>query len=153
MKKIVLIALSSIVLSGCVTPGVKNEQAKAALPADTRECAQNFTFDGSFWAGRTFKSHATTQGVTQAVGMQRAARYLSSNGWTITSTDKDLGIISASQTLTYGQGKTVPFNVTMEPQGKGLKVATTYVLSGGVTSPAEAVRDEFCNVIGAVAGQ
>jgi hypothetical protein len=153
MKKIVLIAFSGIVLSGCVTSGAKNEQAKAALPADTRECAQNFTFDGSFWAGRTFKSHATARGVTQAVGMQRAARYLSSNGWTITSTDKELGIISASQTVSYGQGKTVPFNVTMEPQGKDVRVATTYVLSGGVTSPAEAVRDEFCNVIGAVAGQ
>lgn len=153
MKKIILIALSGIVLSGCVTPGVKNEQAKAALPADTRECAQNFTFDGSFWAGRTFKSHATAQGVSQATGIQRAARYLTSNGWTITNTDKELGIISASQTVSYGQGKTVPFNVTMEPQGNALRVTTTYVLSGGVTSPAEAVRDEFCNVIGAVAGQ
>ena len=153
MKKIILIALSGIVLGGCVTTGVKNEQAKAALPVDNRECAQNFTFDGSFWAGRTFKSHATAQGVSQATGMQRAARYLTSNGWSITNTDKDLGIISASQTVSYGQGKTVPFNVVMEAQGNALRVSTTYVLSGGVTSPAEAVRDEFCNVIGAVAGQ
>src|SRR6218665_2054809 len=127
MKKIILIALSGIVLGGCVTTGVKNEQAKAALPADSRECAQNFTFDGSFWAGRTFKSHSTVQGVSQATGMQRAARYLTSNGWAITNTDKELGIISASQTVSYGQGKTVPFNVTMESQGNALRVSTTYV--------------------------
>lgn len=153
MKKIILIAFSGIVLGGCVSAGVKNEQARAALPADSRECAQNFTFDGSFLSGRTFKTHATVNGPTQATGMQRAARYLSSSGWSITNTDKELGIISASQTVSYGQGKSVPLNVTMESQGNSLRVATTYVLSGGVTSPVEAVRTEFCNIIGAVAGQ
>ncbi len=86
--------------------------------------------------------------LTAAVASNQA-----SSSTAITNTDKDLGIISASQTVSYGQGKTVPFNVTMESQGNALRVSTTYVLSGGVTSPAEAVRDEFCNVIGAVAGQ
>ncbi|MBP8236638.1 MAG: hypothetical protein KAX63_02865 [Pseudomonas sp.] len=152
MNKIILIAFSGIILSGCVAPGVKNEQARAALPTDNRECAQNFTFDGSFLAGRTFKTHATLAGVAQATGMQRAARYLATSGWNISNTDKELGIISASQTVSYGQGKSVPLNVAMEPQGNALRVSVTYVLSGGVTSPVEAVRNEFCSVITAVAG-
>lgn len=152
MNKIILIAFSSIVLSGCVTPAVKNEQARAALPADNRECAQNFTFDGSFWTGRTFQTHATVNGVSQATGMQRAARNLATSGWNINNTDKELGIISASQTVSYGQGKSVPLNIAFEPRGQGLRVSVTYALSGGVTSPVEAVRSEFCNIIDAVKG-
>jgi len=68
-------------------------------------------------------------------------------------TDNSLGIISATQTVSYGQGKTVPMNVAMEPQGKNLKVSVTYALSGGVSSPVDAVRNEFCKTIEAVAGK
>lgn len=153
MNKWILIALSSIVLSGCVSPAVKNEQARAALPADTRACAQNFTFDGSFWTGRTFKTHATVKGVSQATGMQRAARNLATSGWNINNTDKELGIINASQTVSFGEGKTTPLNVAFEPQGSAVRVSVTYALSGGVTSPVEAVRSEFCKIISAVEGK
>lgn len=43
------------------------------------------------------------------------------SGEVITNTDKDLSVISASQTLIYRQGKAAPFTVTMEPQGRALR--------------------------------
>lgn len=92
------------------------------------------------------------QGVSQTQGMQRAARYLSTAGWNIGNTDKELGIISASQTVSYGQGKTVPLNVVLEPRSGALRIGVSYSLSGGVSSPVEAVRTEFCNIVGAVQG-
>src|SRR5690606_18981579 len=83
MTKTFLMAAGALLLVGCVTPGQKTTQQPT--PIDTRECAQNFTFDGSFWTGRTFKTHAVVNNVSQATGMQRAGRYLATGGWTITN--------------------------------------------------------------------
>jgi len=118
---------------------------------DTRVCAQNFTNEGSFLAGRTYKTHQVVKGVSKNTAMTRAAQYLSSNGWGITNTDKELGIINAAQTVTMGEGKTAPLNVSFSPEIGGLKVSMAFSTSGGLSSAAQTVKDEFCKTIEAVA--
>jgi len=118
-----------------------------------RECAQNFTYDGSFLAGRTFKTHAHIQNVTQKIAVGRAARHMANDGWTITSIDESLGIISASQTVSYGRGKTVPWNVGIETKDTGLKISMTISISGGLSTPVEGVRDSFCKMVEDIEGQ
>lgn len=150
MKLIVWVILCAVGIGGCAAPGGSPQSVKSS---DPRECAQNFTYDGSFLAGRTFKSKATVSDVSKATGVQRAAKYLAQDGWNVTTIDKEVGLITATQTVSYGEGKTAPLSVSVEPQGRDLRVNTTYTISGGVSSPVQAVQKGFCDIIEAVAGK
>lgn len=120
---------------------------------DPRECARNFTYDGSFFKGRTFKTHVFVPSVTKANAIQRAARYLTMQGWQIRTSDEKLGIISAFSTVSYGQGKTSPYNVGFDPVKGGVKIDITFQLSGGTTAAVESVLAEFCKTVQAVEGK
>lgn len=145
MRKVILV-VSILGLQGCsATTGTQS-----LVTSDTRECAKNFTYDGSFLAGRTFKTHDYVKGVTKSTGMKRAARYTVNDGWSITNTDNELGIISAAQTVSFGNGKTAPLNVSFEPVKGGVNMAMSFSISGGLTTPVEAVKDHFCATIAAV---
>ncbi len=148
MKTITLAILIAAALGGCAASGTQSMKT-----TDTRECAKNLTYNGSFLAGRTYKSHVFIKGVSKNMAMQRAARYISSDGWSITNTDKDLGIISASQTVSFGKGKTVPLNISFEAKNKGVNVSMTYATSGGVISPLDAIKNKFCSTMEAITGQ
>jgi len=146
MKKSSLLILSLSFLSGCATQGTQSLKTD-----DARECAKNFTYNGSFWAGRTYNSHAYIKGVSKNTAMKRAARYTINKGFSITNTDKDLGIISASQTVSFGKGKSAPLNIGIESKKGGVDISMTFSTSGGVTSPLGAITDHFCETIEAVA--
>ncbi|MDR0587561.1 MAG: hypothetical protein LBG61_01080 [Burkholderiales bacterium] len=173
MKKWMIPMLSAALLSGCLFNNARTDADNSSATASTdssapakktklererekyqsddpRECVQNFTFDGSFARGRTFKSNAFVKNVTQAVAIKRAVRYLTNGGWQINNVNESLGIISASQTVSYGNGKTVPFNVGIEQAKGGVNVDLSYKISGGLSSPVDAVRNEFCAVVESV---
>ncbi|WP_062060053.1 hypothetical protein [Cellvibrio sp. OA-2007] len=119
--------------------------------ASPRDCADNFTVDGTFESGRTFKTAAFVPNVSKADAINAAGRDLASVGWQINSTNESMGVISASQVVTYGQGKTAPLNVLVDEANGGVNVSMTYTISGGLDSPVEAVVNQFCTTIGAIA--
>jgi hypothetical protein len=122
-------------------------------PDDPRECARNFTYDGSFAKGRTFKTNALVRNVSQDQAMKRAVRYIANDGWQINNTNTELGIISASQTVSYGNGKTAPLNVGIESAQGGVEVSLTYAISGGLSSPVDAVQNFFCTLVSTIEGK
>jgi hypothetical protein len=148
MKKLPLAFLIVSFLGGCVSSGTQTLKT-----SDTRECAKNFTYNGSFLAGRKYQTHGFVKNVSQKEAMKRAALYTLNHGWQIISTNEELGFISASRTVSYGQGKTVPLNITIEPINNGVKVSMTYATSGGVTSPLELITEHFCSTIEAIGGK
>ncbi len=148
MKIGTLSFVAAILLGGCASSGTQSLKTN-----DQRECAQNFTYDGSFLAGRKYKTHAVVNNISRKEAMKRAARYTATEGWSITNTDENLGIISATQTVSYGQGKTAPLNIGFESKGNGVKVSMTYSTSGGVTSPLEAITKYFCSTIEVIDGK
>ena len=130
-KKIVLAAILALSLSSVFAAG--------------NQCENNFTEEGGFFSGSTYKTWATFDNVAPMKAYKSVYVYTVKDGWTITSADKDLGIISASQGVSYGQGKTVPLNIIIESAGDtGSKVSITYATTGGVTSPSDAVKKHFC---------
>jgi hypothetical protein len=147
IKSIFALPVTVILLSGCAVSPPQKLQTD-----DSRVCAQNFTYDGSFLAGRTFKTHQSVDSVSQDIAMRRTAKHLAVEGYSITSTDKELGIISASQTVSFGQGKTVPLNVSFDSTDQGINVSIAFSISGGVTTPVNGVKDEFCDIIKAIQG-
>jgi len=148
MKRITLAILTVAILGGCAT----KSGTQALKTEDTRACAQNFTYDGSFWKGRKYKTNVIMKKVSKKTAMTRASRYLLKDGWTIANSNNELGIISASQTVSFGQGKTVPLNISIEPKKTGIKVDITFATSGGVTAPLESIVSQFCSVVEAVEG-
>jgi hypothetical protein len=149
MKKLTLALLATAFIEGCAT----TSGTQSLKTNDMRECAKNFTYDGSFLAGRTYKTHVLIKDVPQKEAMKRAARYTINDGWQITNTDENLGIISASRTVSFGDGKTVPLNIGFETVSTGLKVSMTFSTSGGVTSPLESITKSFCSTIEAIEGK
>jgi hypothetical protein len=149
MKKQNLVVLASLcLLSACSTTSQQPVQVE-----DARECAKNFSYNGSFLAGRTFKTNLAIMGVSKDEGVERAAKWLAKDGWSITSANKDLGIVTASQTVSYGEGKTAPLNVAIDSISGGVDVAISFSISGGTTAPVNAVKDSFCNILSAIAGE
>lgn len=150
IKRSLGLAAVVITIGAC---GAAPTKDSAGDNADPRECAQNFEVAGSFLSGKTFKTSAVVSGVNQKDAMKRAAQFISSDGWTLNNVNESLGIISASQTVSYGEGKTAPLNIAINESSGGVEVGLTYSTSGGVSSPANAVKEHFCKTVGAVAGQ
>jgi len=119
--------------------------------ADNRECMQNFTYEGSYWSGRTFKTHGVVQNVSKSVAVERAARYIASaGGWQITTVDKEIGIISASQTVGHGKGKTNPLNVSIETIKNGVNVSISFSCTSGEAVRGHVLQNTFCSIIEAI---
>lgn len=113
------------------------------------QCETNFTKEGSFFKGKTFKTWAEIEGVSSTDAFKKIYQHIAKDGWKISSSDKEMGIISAGQDVSYGNGKTAPLNVIIEESGENSKVSISYSISGGVSSPEKAVIESFCKTIAA----
>lgn len=118
--------------------------ASAAEP-----CADNFKAEGNFLSGKTYKTWAVVSGVRQDDAFSRALAFTAANGFTVMSSDKSAGVISAAQTVSYGKGKTVPLGIVFQPDAGNLKISMNYTTSGGVMSPEDAIKRHFCMTIAA----
>lgn len=118
--------------------------------ADSSQCEGNFTVDGGFFSGKTYKTWADFPNVKPNSAFKKVYAQTVKDGWKISQADKDMGVISASQTVSYGNGKTAPLNIVVEKNGIGSKVSITYSTSGGVSSPEDAVKKDFCATLSSV---
>ncbi|MCK5542599.1 MAG: hypothetical protein KAI40_07880 [Desulfobacterales bacterium] len=48
---------------------------------DKRGCEKNFSYDGNFFSGRTFKTHQLIENVTVHDAVVRAAKFISRDGY------------------------------------------------------------------------
>jgi len=119
----------------------------SANVAAAEQCEANFSEEGSFFSGKTFKTWADIKGTSYGKAYKKVYQHITKDGWKITSADKEMGIISASQDVSYGDGKTVPYNVVIEDNKPTIKISISYALSGGVISPTDAVLKSFCQTI------
>lgn len=116
MKPTVLCAALALVSAG----------ASAAEP-----CMDNFKAGGNFLTGKTYKTSAVVSGVRQGDAFARALAFTVANGFTVTASDKEAGVISAAQTVSFGKGKTAPLGVLIQPDAGNLKISMNYATSGG----------------------
>jgi hypothetical protein len=131
-------------------------QAHADTPAaayNPADCEAHFTNEGSFLAGHKFSTWVEMPGVAKADAFSRTSVALSKDGYTIVSADKEGGIISASQSVSFGKGSTAPLVVVVEPsKTSGSKLTATFRTGGGQTAKAEIVRTKLCEYLGAANG-
>jgi hypothetical protein len=126
--------------------------ASGAFAAD-EPCIANYTVNGSFLKGREFTTWQKFSDVTRPVAYQRIYAGLVKYGWKIGQTDKEMGVVSASQEVAFGQGKSSQFNVLIEEENGGIKVTETFTTSGGLIATEKNVQTMFCNGMNAIAGK
>jgi hypothetical protein len=116
-------------------------------------CDENFSSSGNFFTGSVYKTWAELPGIKPDNAYRGAYLYTVKDGWKILQADKDLGIISAAQGVSYGNGKTVPLNIAVEKSDTGAKISITYSTPGGTASPEDAIRTHFCKTVASAQAQ
>jgi len=128
--------------------------ASTAWASDAEgDCAKNFAVSGSFFAGKQYKTSASLPGVRTDLAFKKAYAYVVKAGYQVTHSDKEVGVISAAQQVSYsGGGKTAPLNVLIESDANsGTKIALSFLTAGGLSASEDAVRNEFCGIVNDIA--
>lgn len=139
------IAMTALV--GCVSTGTSTP-----VNEDTRACAKNFAIEGSALSlsGTTYTNFMFIPGVSLKAAMEKASKQIALDGMTITTLDKEGGMIAASNKVVAGKGDTVPLVTIIEPQKGGVQVRLKFSTGFGQVSTEQTVKDGFCRIISAV---
>ncbi|MGL6289101.1 MAG: hypothetical protein ACRC2H_00265 [Silanimonas sp.] len=129
------------------------EPAPAAAVADTApECMANYTQEGSFFRGRSMKTSARLPGTSQNTAYSRVYGSMARRGYQIESSEREAGVISASQPVSMSEKK-VPINVVVTPDSDtDSSIIVSVNLPGGLSTSKEAVQKELCSIIADAAG-
>jgi hypothetical protein len=143
------------VLAGVISAGLIQscamERSPASISGDTRPCVANYSTTGGFWAGKQFKTFEAFPTVPPATAFVRIGGEIAANGYQIISSNKDLGIISASNAVVSPDSKTVPLNAVIRNDGNGgSRVELLFSLSTGLVTSADGVQNTFCKLLSAV---
>jgi len=145
MKNIINIVSISLFLIFTLSSCYRARPTKLET-TDNRECAQNFTYDGSFFSGRLFKTHQFIKNISKKDAVNRATKYIARDGYIITDSDEEMGIISGYIGV-IGSSRTVPFNITVDQVNNGVNVIITKRILGGMTVHAPSVQNTFCSIM------
>jgi hypothetical protein len=129
------------------TQGCAMERTVTKTSAN-RPCVANYSTEGGFWRGKQFKTYEEFPAVEKTAAFDKLVAAIASSGLQVVNSNRDLGIISASSTVSYGQGKTVPLNVVVKDiKPRGVRVDLVFTLSGGLLTSADMVQEKFCNLL------
>ena len=142
---VVLVLLAS---SGLAWAG---DETKQAPSEDTRACVKNFTEDGSFFKGKTYKTWQDFTDLQYDSMFRKVAQAVAENNWGTMNANKDLGIITAGQAVTMGQGSVAPLNVIVKEKSGLIHVEANFSTAGGQKAATNTVRTELCKLVEAAA--
>ncbi len=144
---------TALVLGALLAAGSVSSSAVAADPA----CKVNYKQEGSFFAGRRFSTFDVVADVAPAVAFKRIYAEGVKSGLTVASSDKEMGIISFQQlnagVTNSGTQVNVPWNVTIEAEGKGSKITVSKTTPGGYATSQDFQQTSMCAVIDAARGK
>jgi len=143
MLKILFVALLGV--------GVALNAAHAAEPSDAGECQSHFSEQGSVFSGKQYATWVAFPMVAKLDAYTRVYSAIAKDGWTINSADRDAGIISATQSVSFGKGSTAPLTIVVEALNGGSKVSFSFRIGGGQVAKASAIRMKMCAYLNAVA--
>ena len=113
------------------------------------ECKKTFKISGSLMRGRVFTAKHTINNISKSQAVSQAATALVSEGFVVSSTNPEMGFISASETKSAGV--VLPINLSFaEAAGDSLTGTITVSTPGGIGSRAEAMKNYMCGVLGKV---
>lgn len=111
------------------------------------QCDANFNSTGSFLSGKTYQTYADLPNISEDVAYMRAYNFVAKEGWKIQKNDAGSRHISAADSTSFNRGKIVPLDVTVQSISGGSKIVITYSTPAGMSSPEDAVKSHFCNLV------
>lgn len=127
---------------------------KKASADETRECMKNFTEEGSFFKGKTYKTWQEFKDVQYDSVFRKVAQAVAENNWGSVNANKDLGVITAGQAVTMGQGSVAPLNVIVKEMSGGIvRIEANFGTAGGQKAATKTVRTELCKLVEAAAAE
>jgi len=112
---------------------------------DSRPCIANLSSEGSFWTSRTFRTFQDFSGVTKAAAFDQIVPALASDGWTVTSSNKETGVITSWAKPNYAQGETESLNAVIRDKGAaGIRVEFIYLAPAMAIVPKSTLQKAFC---------
>ena len=123
--------------------------ATATAQDAQKPCMTNFTVEGSFVTGKTFKTWHEYSGVPYDVAFRKTAQAVAVAGWGTAVSNKDTGTITATQAVTGSRRRpSAPLNVIVQEKDKAtIRVDVNFSLAGGQTTSEDAARSEFCKLV------
>ena len=126
--------------------------------ADSPPCEKNFIVKDGFFYKKIYTTWQDFEArtLTPQIVLQRAYVFLVKDGWIINSTDKEVGVISASQQEgSLGEGGRVAFlSILAEGSGSyfggktgGTRITTILSVPGGLHTQEDIVRKNFCDML------
>lgn len=113
-------------------------------------CVRNFRSEGGFFKGRKYTTSVDMGRAPLDEVITRMARKVAKLGYENVDVDRATGLITARVGVSFGEGKTVPLNISVEETGTKELVAHFVVnLSGGLVASKKEARQEFCKIAGA----
>ncbi|HBL26178.1 MAG TPA: hypothetical protein DD490_05010 [Acidobacteria bacterium] len=123
--------------------------SQGAVPA-SEQCLSNFSKEGGFLKGTTYRSHADYYGTNREAVFEKAAQSLAAGGWQITNTNGDIGLITATEQA-VGGGRESPLSAVIKQQDAStVRVEITFSVGPGMKAADNSVRNGFCKVLGGI---
>ncbi|MCX7089536.1 MAG: hypothetical protein NTV00_15975 [Methylococcales bacterium] len=146
MKPIgLLVCFVTLFLQGCTV------EQTARKADDHRACVAHYSVEGGFWSGRQLKTFEDFPNAEKISTFDNLLDTIASSGYQIISSNEESGVISANQTVTGGQGKSVPLNaVVKHNRSGGVRVELVVSLLGGFITSTDSLEDEFCKILATV---
>jgi hypothetical protein len=139
---IALLLIGTTSLAQTIVASERDEEDEA------RKCVRNFTEDGSFFKGKTYRTWQEYSGLSYDGVFRSVAQAVVAENWGDVNADKDLGIISAGQAVTMGQGSIAPLSVVVKEKPSGeIRVEATFGTAGGQKAATKAVRKGLCKLV------
>ena len=125
-----------------------SEEPKQEASKGERACVTNFTVEGSFFKGKTYKTWQEFTGIKYDQAFKKVAQAVAENAWGAVNANKDTGVITAGQTVTMGQGSVAPLNVIVkEKKGGIIRIEVNFSTAGGQSASTDTARTELCKLV------
>lgn len=119
--------------------------------AVAQSCGEGLSSEGSVFSGKTYKNRALLAGVSAADAYARALAFTMENGFTVVSSNAELGQITAAQSAMLAKGKQVPLTIVVREAEGGAQVSLSFQTAPAQLSPESAVASHFCKTFAAAA--
>jgi len=143
MRGLTAVGLGLCLSVSAVATGKGGDAATEGKP-----CVAHFTEEGSFFKGKTYRTWQEFPGADKAAVFQNVAQAVATNNWGAVTANRDLGIITAGQAVTMGEGSVAPLNVVVKQKGSGpVRVEANFGTGSMQRAATETVRTELCKLL------
>lgn len=148
MKALIAMAVALLFPLSVLAADTPRKAEEAPKSKEEKPCITHFKEEGSFFKGKSYKTWQEFPGADKATVFQNVAQAVASNDWGTVNPNKDLGIITAGQAVTMGEGSVAPLSVIVKQKKDGpVRVEASFGTGPMQKASTATVRTELCKLL------